>query len=227
MNHITFDKLIAQDDPGEFLKSAEPFQRLIMQYRCALLEVKTKFEVLNQELSVDAECNPILSISSRIKKTRSMIQKMKKKNMEITLENLEKGIRDIAGIRVICYFPEDIYVIADRICSQDDITLVEKKDYIRYPKENGYRSLHLILEVPVFFMNEKKEMKVEVQMRTIAMDMWAGIEHRIRYKKAPGDGTESIAEDLKRSAEELHRIDLQMQQINTKARIKKENSRRC
>ena len=116
---------------------------------------ETKFEVLDHELSLNSEQNPILSIESRIKKPISILEKMKRKNIEASIQNIEENLYDIAGIRVICCFPKDIYTLAEKICEQDDIRLVEKKDYIRNPKPNGYRSLHLILEVPVFFMNKK------------------------------------------------------------------------
>ena len=190
------------------------FQKLIMQYQCALLEVKTKFEVLNHELSINSDQNPILSIESRIKKPISILEKMKRKNIEISVQAIEENICDIAGIRVICCFPKDIYTLAEKICEQDDIRLIERKDYIKNPKPNGYRSLHLILEVPVFFMNEKKPMKVEVQMRTIAMDFWASIEHKLYYKKQTDGFPDSVSEDLGICAEQLHTIDMKMQEIS-------------
>lgn len=222
MKQITFQELIKLEDPDKFLDSVQPFMKLLMQYKCAMLEVQTKFEVLNNELSLYGDQNPILSVSSRIKKASSIIEKLNRRNLEVSLESIEKNIYDIAGIRIICAFVKDIYALADNICSQDDITLIERKDYIKNPKPNGYRSLHLILEVPVFFLNETKHMKVEIQLRTIAMDSWASLEHKMRYKKDIEE-EESIYQDLKQCAEELHHVDLKMGEINH--RIMEQNQR--
>lgn len=211
---FTFDELIAGERPEEFVESAQPFMKLMMQYQCAMLEVQTKFEVLNTELSMDSDRNPIESISCRIKKPMSIVEKLKRKGVEVSLSSIEKNLHDVAGIRVVCFFPKDIYRLAEKICSQDDIRLIEKKDYIRNPKPNGYRSLHLILEVPVFFADEKKWMQVEVQFRTIAMDFWASIEHKVKYKKEIDDSTADIVEKLRGCAESIHSIDLRMQEIS-------------
>ncbi|MCR2003613.1 GTP pyrophosphokinase family protein [Blautia caecimuris] len=188
--------------------------KLMMQYQCAMLEVQTKFEVLNTELSMDSDRNPIESISCRIKKPMSIVEKLKRKGVEVSLSSIEKNLHDVAGIRVVCFFPKDIYRLAEKICSQDDIRLIEKKDYIQNPKPNGYRSLHLILEVPVFFADEKKWMQVEVQFRTIAMDFWASIEHKVKYKKDIDASTSDIVEKLRGCAESIHSIDLRMQEIS-------------
>lgn len=214
MEEMTFEELMVLKEPEKILETAASFQKLLMQYRCALLEVKTKFEVLDNELSINSEQNPILSIESRIKKPVSILEKLQRKNMEVSIYNIEHNLYDIAGIRIICCFPKDIYTLAEKICEQDDIRLIERKDYIKNPKPNGYRSLHLILEVPVFFMNEKKPMKVEVQMRTIAMDFWASIEHKLYYKKKTDGFPDSVSEDLGICAEQLHTIDMKMQEIS-------------
>ena len=214
MEEMTFEELMVLKEPEKILETAVSFQKLLMQYRCALLEVKTKFEVLDNELSINSEQNPILSIESRIKKPVSILEKLQRKNMEVSIYNIEHNLYDIAGIRIICCFPKDIYTLAKKICEQDDIRLIERKDYIKNPKPNGYRSLHLILEVPVFFMNEKKPMKVEVQMRTIAMDFWASIEHKLYYKKQTDGFPDSVSEDLGICAEQLHTIDMKMQEIS-------------
>lgn len=211
--NVTSNKLFSLEEPEEFIESAYPFMKLMMQYQCAMLEVQTKFEVLNRQLSLESDRNPIESISCRIKKPISIIEKLKRKKLDISLRNIEENLHDVAGIRVICSFPKDIYQLADKICSQDDIRLIEKKDYIQTPKENGYRSLHLILEVPVFFADEKKWMQVEVQFRTIAMDFWASIEHKVRYKKDLGPAASDISEKLRICAEGIHSLDLQMQEI--------------
>lgn len=214
MEEMTFEELMVLKEPEKILETAVSFQKLLMQYRCALLEVKTKFEVLDNELSINSEQNPILSIESRIKKPVSILEKLQRKNMEVSIYNIEHNLYDIAGIRIICCFPKDIYTLAEKICEQDDIRRIERKDYIKNPKPNGYRSLHLILEVPVFFMNEKKPMKVEVQMRTIAMDFWASIEHKLYYKKKTDGFSDSVSEDLGICAEQLHTIDMKMQEIS-------------
>lgn len=223
MDDVTFEELISLDKPESFLESAQPFVKLMMQYQCAILEIQTKFQVLNAELSLDSDQNPIESISCRLKKTISIVDKLKRKNLEVSVENIEKYLQDVAGVRVICSFPKDIYLLADKICSQDDIRLIEKKDYIQHPKLNGYRSLHLILEVPVFFSNETKPMKVEVQLRTIAMDLWASIEHKIRYKKEMKNNSSFMEKELCQCAEELHAVDLRMQYIGEQ--IEQENEK--
>lgn len=221
METVTFNELITSNKPEAFLESAQPFIKLMMQYQCAMLEVQTKFQVLNAELSLGDDQNPIESISCRLKKTISIIEKLRRKNLEVNVENIEKYLQDVAGIRVICSFQKDVYRLAEKICSQDDIRLIEKKDYIKNPKKNGYRSLHLVLEVPVFFLDETKPMKVEVQLRTIAMDFWASIEHKIRYKKDVQDNVLLIEQELCRCAEELHAVDLKMQYIGEKVEKEK------
>ena len=214
-NQLTFEELFSSNDPEEFLESTIPFQKLMMQYRCAMLEVQTKFEVINNELSLYGDRNPIEFIKSRIKRPVSIMEKLKRKGFEISIDSIQNNIYDIAGIRVVCSFPEDIYRLAEKICMQDDIKLLNKKDYIKNPKPNGYRSLHLILEVPVFFTEEKKRLPVEVQLRTIAMDFWASIEHKLRYKKnLPESVSADISESLRKCSEEINEMDFRMQAIN-------------
>ncbi|HJA41093.1 MAG TPA: GTP pyrophosphokinase family protein [Firmicutes bacterium] len=194
------------------MEKMEPFRRLMMQYQCAILEVKTKLEVLNEELTLQNNINPFESIKTRLKKPESILKKMKKQRLSVTVDNIEKNLHDIAGIRVICSFPDDIYTLVDCISKQDDIIVCEKKDYIANPKPNGYRSLHLILEVPIFLTAEKKYMKVEVQFRTIAMDFWASLEHKVKYKKDIKNSDE-ISKELKQCADIISLIDQRMQQI--------------
>lgn len=189
-------------------------QRLMACYRCAILEVETKFKVLNEQLSLLHERNPIESISSRLKSPESIYEKIHRKDLNMSLENIEENLFDVAGVRVVCSFIDDIYMLADCLLSQDDIKLIKKKDYIKNPKPNGYRSLHLIIEVPIFLTDEKKMMKVEVQLRTVAMEMWAGIEHKIYYKKDIDEKTaETAAERLLRCAEKSAELDREMQSI--------------
>lgn len=161
----------------------QPFLETMAFYRCAAMEIETKFKVLNEELSLNAEHNPIESIKTRIKRPESIINKMKSRDIPMTLDALQENIDDVAGVRVICSFPSDIYFLANCLTQQDDIKLLQWKDYIEHPKPSGYRSLHLIVEVPIFLQYDKRQMKVEVQLRTIAMDFWASLEHKLRYKK--------------------------------------------
>lgn len=195
--------------------SIEKFRRTLMQYECAMLEIKTKLDVLNTELSLQKSRNPFETIKCRIKSPESIFGKMQKNNIPMTVEAMEKYLNDIAGIRVICSFPDDIYMLADCLLAQDDITLVARKDYIKKPKPNGYRSLHLIVEVPIFLTDEKKPMRVEVQFRTIAMDFWASLEHKMKYKKHI-DKAESISNELFYCAELIAQLDGRMQQIREK-----------
>jgi putative GTP pyrophosphokinase len=178
---------------------AMPYKELMAYYRCAMMEVETKFNVLNEELSLAYDRNPIETIKSRLKSPESIVDKAARKGLPLTIDSIEKNIRDIAGIRVICSFPSDIYMLADCLLSQDDITLIERKDYIEHPKPNGYRSLHLIVEIPIFLHNQKRLMKVEVQLRTISMDFWAAMEHRVSYKKQYDNKEQRVAELLQYS----------------------------
>lgn len=171
-------------------------QRLMTYYNCAMREVETKLYVLDEEYSLQYDRNPINSIRSRLKSVPSIIEKLERKNVEISLPAIEQYLNDVAGIRVVCSFVQDVYTIADALLKQDDITLIERKDYIAKPKENGYRSLHLIVEVPIFLEKEKRKMRVEVQLRTIAMDCWASLEHQLRYKKETKFTTETQKELL-------------------------------
>ena len=187
-------------------------KQLMTCYRCAMMEIETKLNVLNEELSLRQDRNPISSIKSRIKSIPSIISKIERRGLTPSIEQIEKNVNDVAGIRVCCPFVEDVYMIADALLSQDDLTLVSKKDYIKNPKENGYRSLHLIISVPIYLVNEKKQVKVEVQMRTIAMDFWASIEHQLRYKKN-NKFTQAMTEDLLNCAEISAELDNKMSSL--------------
>ncbi|MCR4902234.1 MAG: GTP pyrophosphokinase family protein [Butyrivibrio sp.] len=193
----------------------KPFYNLMMKYDCALAEVRTKLEVFNKELSLRNNRNPFESIKSRIKTPVSIYDKLTKKGYEFTVKNIEEQLSDIAGIRAICSFEDDIYMLADCFKKQDDIVVLQEKDYIANPKESGYRSLHLIVQVPIFLTEEKYYMKVEVQFRTIAMDFWATLEHKMKYKKDI-ENASTITEDLKFSADLINQLDRRMQQIRQK-----------
>lgn len=191
------------------------YRELMMMYTCAIKEVRTKFEVLDTEFSVRFERNPISTIRTRLKHTNSIFGKLEKNNLFFSLKNIEMYVNDVAGIRVVCSYIDDIYEIANSLLAQDDITLVKRKDYIVYPKPNGYRSLHLIVKVPVFFANEKKDMKVEVQIRTIAMDFWASLEHQLKYKQDIPNQNEIVAQ-LKNCADVIASTDEEMLGIRQK-----------
>lgn len=199
----------------EFKDIIRDFRELMMHYECAMLEVKTKLDILNAELTAKGSHNPFESIKTRIKKPMSIIDKMKRDGVPVTLENVENHLNDVAGIRVICSFPDDIYRLADYLMNQDDVRVIKCKDFIKNPKENGYRSLHLIIEVPIFLTTQKKYMRVEVQFRTIAMDFWASLEHKLKYKKNVPN-SEAISEELFYCAELINQLDGRMQQIREK-----------
>lgn len=196
----------------EKLELLDQFESLMIKYRAAVREVTTKLEVLNDELSSFAERNPIEGIQSRIKRPYSIAKKLKARGLPVAVESIQKNLNDVAGIRVICPFISDIYDVADMLLSQEDVLLIEKKDYIEKPKDNGYRSLHLIVEIPIFLSKGKENMRVEIQIRTVAMDFWASLEHQIRYKKGLEEG-QKISEGLKECADTIARTDLRMQEL--------------
>ncbi|MBQ4630708.1 MAG: GTP pyrophosphokinase family protein [Clostridia bacterium] len=187
----------------------------MMMYGCAIKEVRTKFEVLNDDFSVAHKRNPIEMIKSRVKNPISIIEKLKRKNLHVSMQSIRENLNDVAGVRVICSFIDDIYMIADMFANQDDVTVIETRDYIKFPKPNGYRSYHMIIEIPVFFASQKQNIRVEVQLRTIAMDFWASLEHKMRYKKSLGDISD-IEKELFECAETIALTDLKMQNINRK-----------
>ncbi len=187
----------------------QKFTKLMAYYRCAIMEIETKFNVLNEEFSLRLDRNPINSIKSRLKSLPSIREKLQRRSIPVSVDAIEQSLNDVAGVRVICSFPDDVYVLADALLKQDDITLVERKDYIQNPKPNGYRSLHLIVTVPIFLAHEKRLMKVEIQLRTIAMDSWASLEHQLRYKK-DHKFDENMAQELLRCAELSAELDSRM-----------------
>ena len=191
-----------------------PYRELMAYYNCAMMEVSTKFNVLNEELSLRYDRNPIESIKTRLKSPESIMDKLRRRGMNfpLSVEKIEQEINDIAGVRVICSYPSDIYMLSEVFLGQDDITLISKKDYIKNPKPNGYRSLHLIVGVPIFLHNQKRMMKVEVQFRTISMDWWASLEHKIRYKKDIAEA-EFVEKELKECAEVGAQLDERMEYL--------------
>ncbi len=216
---IELDKTMVTNDFTKvegFKKMQETFtdfQKFMMMYNCAIREVRTKFEVLSADFSVTYKRNPIEMIKSRIKKPVSILGKLERKGLPMTMESILDNLNDVAGVRVICSFIDDIYEVANMFSSQDDITVIEIKDYIKKPKKNGYRSYHMIVEVPVFFAKRKQNMKVEVQLRTIAMDFWASLEHKMKYKKDIDD-IENLEAELKECADIIAKTDEKMQNID-------------
>ncbi len=212
------EKLFSSADEITFelvQEKAVEFRRLLSYYRCAMMEIETKFKVLNEEFSLKYDRNPISSIKTRIKSMASIAEKLERRNLPFDVDSIENYINDIAGIRVICSFPEDVYLLADALLKQDDIMLIRKKDYIENPKDNGYRSLHLIVAVPIYLAHEKRLMKVEIQLRTLAMDFWASLEHQLRYKKE-FEFTDEMQQELYLCAEQSAALDKRMDELRKK-----------
>ena len=201
----------------------QKYNRLMAYYRCAIMEMETKFNVLNEEFSLRYDRNPINGIKSRLKHLDSIQEKLSRKQLPFDLQTIEENIHDVAGIRVVCAFVDDVYLLAEALLKQDDITLVEKKDYIANPKPNGYRSLHLIVTVPIFLEHEKRVMQVEIQLRTIAMDFWASLEHQLRYKK-DFMFTEEMAQELRDCAQLSAEVDQRMDAL--RARLASETNKK-
>ena len=201
-----------------------PLKRLMAYYRCAIMEVETKFNVLNEEFSLEYDRNPIETIKTRLKSTESIIKKLVRRNFPLTVDSIEANLNDIAGVRVVCSFLEDIYLLADCLLQQYDVKLIQVKDYIKNPKPNGYRSLHLIIEIPIFLKDEKKDMRVEVQLRTIAMDFWASLDHKLSYKKdIPEEEAKLLRQELLECAQISADLDVRMGEIKNRI-VNKENT---
>lgn len=188
-----------------------PYRELMSYYRCAMMEVSTKFNVLDEELSLQYDRNPIEAIKTRLKSPESIMDKLSRRGLPFSAESIEQNLNDIAGVRVICAYISDIYMLRDALLRQDDIVLLQEKDYIKNPKPNGYRSLHLIVETPIFLHDQKKQMRVEVQFRTMAMDWWASVEHKLRYKKPAAP--EEVNSELKECAEISADLDKRLEKL--------------
>ena len=199
----------------EMYEKSKQFIKLMSYYKCAIMEIETKFNVLNEEYSLEHDRNPISSIKTRLKSPKSIKEKLERRGFTTDVDSIEKNLNDVAGVRVICSFPEDTYALADALLKQDDVELIEIKDYIKNPKPNGYRSLHMIVAVPIFLAHAKRKMKVEIQFRTIAMDFWASLEHRLKYKK-DAVFTEKMARELYDCARLSAELDVRMEQLRKK-----------
>lgn len=198
--------------PEMFFGESKEFEEMMLYNKCAIKEIQTKLEILNDELSLKTKRNPIESITSRLKQPKSIVEKLERNGWHVSINSVEEHLNDVAGVRVICSFIEDIYSVADMFVKQDDIKVLIKKDYIKMPKDNGYRSLHLIVEVPIFLSEKVMYRRVEVQIRTIAMDFWASLEHQVKYKKGITDA-DRIVEELAECADVITKTDEKMQEI--------------
>ena len=209
----------------EFVENLrEQFTRFGLVYKFALEEISTKVNILKDEFRLIHDYNPIEHVNTRIKSAESLIRKIQKKNIPFSLEAIKENIRDIAGIRIICSFVSDIYRISEMIQAQSDIEVVEVKDYIKNPKPNGYQSLHIVMKIPVFMSDRVERVFVEMQIRTIAMDFWASLEHKIYYKynkQIP----EHLTKQLKEAADTVAELDRKMEDINNEINILKENDK--
>ena len=188
------------------------YQETMMRYHCAILEMRTKLEVLSKDLAVRYRRNPIEFIESRLKKPSSIARKLRRNGSEITVENMVEQVSDIAGIRVLCAYIDDIYEIARMLAHQTDVRIITVKDYIKQPKENGYRSYHMIVEIPVYFSDQVRPVRCEIQIRTIAMDFWATLDHDMQYKKKVEDA-EEIMRELRECADIIHQTDEKMMRL--------------
>ena len=206
---VTSEKV---EELAKTISRRDDFVRLMTYYRCAIMEIQTKLNVLNAEFSLQYDRNPFESIESRLKKPESIVEKMLRRGIPLTVEDMELEMTDIAGIRVICSFQEDLYSLAALLVEQDDVLLISRKDYIKNPKPNGYRSLHLLIDIPIFLSQGKRHMRVEVQFRTIAMDFWASVDHKLKYKKTIRD-SERVVGKLKICADTLAKMDEEMEEI--------------
>lgn len=201
-----------------FYDEAEEWSNALLLYNSALKEINTKLEILNNEFKLAHQYNPIEHITSRVKSPQSIAKKIRHKGKELTVENIVKYINDIAGVRIICSFTSDIYRIAELIAKQSDIKVLKVKDYIMQPKKNGYASYHMIVSVPIFLSNSVIDTKVEIQIRTIAMDFWASLEHKIYYK-FEGNAPERIRKELKECADIVTYLDQKMLSLNEEIHV--------
>ena len=204
--------------PSEFQKMVDDFFAVQCRYQAAIRQVQTKLENLDDEFQMKHRRNPIHHMQSRMKTIRSMMEKLERKHLQQSITSAVDNLTDIAGIRVICSYLQDVYTVSDLLTSQDDVHVVKVRDYIKSPKSNGYRSLHLVVEVPVYLSEGRLAVPVEVQIRTIAMDFWATLEHSLRYK-AQDQVPQSISDELQQTAADIAAIDMRMQGIHDEVEL--------
>ena len=203
---------IIPSDSEHIFKQEALYQETMMRYHCAILEMRTKLDVLSKDLAVRYRRNPIEFIESRLKKPSSIAEKLRKNGVQVTVENMVAHLSDIAGIRVLCAYIDDIYEIARMLARQQDVRIINVKDYIKHPKDNGYRSYHMIVEIPVNFSDQVRPVRCEIQIRTIAMDFWATLDHDMQYKKEVEDA-DAIMQELKECADIIHNTDEKMMRL--------------
>ena len=205
-----FTALVPNTDITDTLQEFMALQQL---YDAGIKEVRTKLEILDDEFKIKHDHNPIHHMEYRLKSVNSILGKLEKRGLEVSLDSIVTNLTDIAGVRVICKYVSDVYKIADLLIKQSDIKLIAKKDYIKHPKENGYRSLHLVVEVPIFLAEKVQPTTVEIQIRTIAMDFWASLEHHLRYK-ADNEVPDGVRDELIECAKTISNLDYKMQGIH-------------
>lgn len=195
-------------------RDGEAFKRLMAYYECAIMEVETKLRVFDAEFGLRNDRNPIEFVRTRLKSAESLRDKMERKGIPISVESIEQNVFDVAGVRVVCSLPEDAYSLADALAAQDDVEVLDRRDYMASPKESGYRSLHLIISIPIFLEHEKRLVKAEVQLRSIAQNFWASLNHQLKYKKGidPAE-EEAIAGELKQLSDDAAELDMRMQAL--------------
>lgn len=209
---VKMQQMLSENSGQRMMEFMFQFMELEHLYESAIREVKTKLEILDSEFRTKYAYNPIHHINDRLKSPQSMLEKLQRKGLPVSIQSVRENLHDIAGVRVICNYIDDIYTVADLLTKQDDVKLLTKKDYIKNPKPNGYRSLHLVIETPVFLSDRKELVQVEVQIRTIAMDFWASLEHELKYK-TDTEVSSDLAEQLRDCAETIAATDIRMQQI--------------
>ncbi len=199
----------------EIVGALSEVQSQLHLYNAGIKEIKTKLEILDEEFQTKYDYNPIHHIESRLKSMRSIISKLQRRNLNFSPQSIKENLHDIAGIRVVCNYIDDVSRIADLLLQQDDIKLIKKKDYISNPKPNGYRSLHLVVEIPIYLAEKTMPVPVEIQIRTIAMDFWASLEHKLKYK-TDTEVSEALRAELKECAQIIYIVDEKMQAIHKK-----------
>lgn len=205
-------QLLDPENNRDLLKQLDGYLQTQQVYNAAIREVTTKLQILDDEFHSRYDHNPIHHMESRLKSPRSIVAKLKRREEEVSMESARRNLTDIAGIRVICCYIEDVYRIAELLIHQDDVKLLRKADYIESPKPNGYRSLHLVIQVPVFLSDRTEQVPVEIQIRTEGMDFWASLEHHLRYKTGKKVSPD-LQKQLKECADQLAEIDIKMQKI--------------
>ena len=221
INNLRYNLQESNMNALELMDVIHDMVKLQQIYEAAIKEISTKLDILDDEFNIKHDHNPIHHMESRIKQAPSITKKLQKKGLKFSIENPIENLNDIAGVRVICYYLEDIYKIAELLTRQDDIVLLEEKDYIKEPKPSGYRSLHLVVKVPVFLAEETKEVPVEVQIRTIGMDFWSSLEHKLKYKNQDLVD-EQLRQDLTDCAGTIADIDKKMESIYKSIRFYKD-----